>query len=186
MDAHDPLTRTNGRGAKVHSGVQIALGGLCLYLIYCGLLFLLQRSILFPGVRIDAPPGVVPSGLEVIWLDVAGGKVEAWYLPPAPGADPAPAMIFAHGNAELIDFWPEGLRAFTGLGLGVLLVEYPGYGRSKGVPSQKRIAEAFVAAYDTLVARQDVDGRCDARLLELRGRFGSCCRTDTHDCQRPW
>jgi fermentation-respiration switch protein FrsA (DUF1100 family) len=43
------------------------------------------------------------------------------------------------------------------LGIGVLLVEYPGYGRSKGTPSQSSITETFVTAYDMLTARADVD-----------------------------
>jgi fermentation-respiration switch protein FrsA (DUF1100 family) len=66
-------------------------------------------------------------------------------------------VIFAHGNAELIDFWPETLKKFTLLGVGMLLVEYPGYGRSQGTPSQGSITEALVGAYDTLAERKDVD-----------------------------
>lgn len=141
--------------------VQILAGSLFLYLAYCCLLFLLQRQILFPRSQIKAPSALARniSGLEKIWLDTNYGKVEAWFLPPAPdhGAVCAPAVIFAHGNAELIDFWPEELNRFTPLGIGVLLVEYPGYGRSQGSPSQKSITETFVAAYDALVARKDVD-----------------------------
>jgi len=63
----------------------------------------------------------------------------------------------AHGNGELIDFWPNELNRFTNLGIGVLLVEYPGYGRSTGPQSQSSITEAFVTAYDTLCARADVE-----------------------------
>jgi fermentation-respiration switch protein FrsA (DUF1100 family) len=39
----------------------------------------------------------------------------------------------------------------------VLLVEYPGYGRSEGTPSKESIAEAFTIAYDTLAPRDNVD-----------------------------
>ena len=52
---------------------------------------------------------------------------------------------------------PEALQGFTRLGMGVLLVEYPGYGRSEGSPSERSIAEALSAGYDSLVARPDVD-----------------------------
>lgn len=38
-----------------------------------------------------------------------------------------------------------------------MLVEYPGYGRSGGRPSQKSITAAFVAAYDAVISREDVD-----------------------------
>jgi len=43
------------------------------------------------------------------------------------------------------------------MGIGVLLIEYPGYGRSEGSPSQKNISHAFNAGYDYLVSRKDVD-----------------------------
>ena len=42
-------------------------------------------------------------------------------------------------------------------GVHILLVEYPGYGRSAGNPSQETIEETFVAAYDWLLTRDDID-----------------------------
>lgn len=136
----------------------IALGA---YAAYCGLLFLAQRQVLFPRYMIP-DPGVTDTerlGIEVLWLETSFGKVEAWFQPPAagPAAAPAPAVIFAHGNGELIDFWPPMLERFTGMGVGLLLVEYPGYGRSAGSPSQAAIAETFTRAYDRLVSRPEVD-----------------------------
>ncbi len=149
------------RGAKVHILVKIALGVFLLYLAYCCLLFLFQRQILFPRHQIGVGSGLTKkfSGLEEIWLETSFGRIETWLLTPAQdhGSEPSPAVIFAHGNAELIDFWPEELNRFTSFGIGVLLVEYPGYGRSQGSPSQKSIAETFIAAYDALVARKEVD-----------------------------
>ena len=55
------------------------------------------------------------AGIEPAWLDTSFGKVEAWYIPPAAGVAgaPAPAVIFGHGNGELIDFWPEVLKRFS-------------------------------------------------------------------------
>ena len=38
-----------------------------------------------------------------------------------------------------------------------MLVEYPGYGRSAGSPSEESITQTFVAAYDLLTSRKDVD-----------------------------
>jgi fermentation-respiration switch protein FrsA (DUF1100 family) len=146
---------------KVHILVQVAAGALILYLAYCSLLFLFQRQILFPRNQVGVPSGIAKNiaGSEKIWLHTSYGKVEAWFLPPPAdrGTEAAPAVIFAHGNAELIDFWPEEFSNLARLGTGVLLVEYPGYGRSHGTPSQRSITEAFVAAYDALVARKDVD-----------------------------
>ena len=39
----------------------------------------------------------------------------------------------------------------------MLLLEYPGYGRSGGVPTQRSITEAAVRAFDRLVALPEVD-----------------------------
>jgi fermentation-respiration switch protein FrsA (DUF1100 family) len=98
-------------------------------------------------------------GIEQIWLRTSFGKVEAWFLKPAQSKIPEsyPVIIFAHGNGELIDYWPGELKRFNDYGLGVLLVEYPGYGRSEGSPSRKSISETFEAAYDMIVSRPDVD-----------------------------
>ena len=129
------------------------------YLLYCGALFLLQRQMIFPRYLMGAPASQPTEirGVETFWVETAQGRVEAWYLPPDRATAPAPAIIFAHGNAERIDLCTGELMPFTALGIGVLLVEYPGYGQSSGTPSQKSITAAFLAAYDMLAARHDVD-----------------------------
>jgi fermentation-respiration switch protein FrsA (DUF1100 family) len=145
----------------MHVLLKFAIGALIAYLAFCCLLFLTQRQIIFPRNQIGYLPGYPKNvtGLEKIWLNSKCGRFETWFLPPTLNGSsrPAPAVIFAHGNAELIDFWPAELQPITHMGLGVLLVEYPGYGRSEGKPSQKSITEAFTTAYDMLVARKDVD-----------------------------
>lgn len=134
------------------------------YVGYCALLFSMQRQMMFPRGFIPAPPHSARdiAGLEKIWLDTGVGKVESWYLPPATPRNgiPAPVVIFAHGNAELIDFWPDELKTFTKFGWGLLLVEYPGYGRSAGRPSQESIMQIFITAYDILTGRKDIDPEC--------------------------
>jgi len=126
----------------------------------------MQRSIIFPRSYIPHPSenAKAACGIEKIWLSTHSGKFETWFMPPSNShpakpvpAKPVPAVIFAHGNAELIDFCPEELRVFTRIGMGVLLIEYPGYGRSEGSPSQESISQAFNAGYDYLVSRKDVD-----------------------------
>jgi pimeloyl-ACP methyl ester carboxylesterase len=141
--------------------VQVVSGILVLYVGYCLILFLFQRSILFPRfyTRSFSVTHKDIAGLEKMWVDAGFGPVEAWYLPPVCNRSdgPAPVVIFAHGNAERIDFWPETLSPLRSFGMGVLLVEFPGYGRSAGSPSQKNLTRAFVAAYDRLVEKESVD-----------------------------
>jgi fermentation-respiration switch protein FrsA (DUF1100 family) len=131
------------------------------YAAYCALVFAFQRQIIFPRSLIGYASVALPDNLSIekIWLTIPGASVESWYIAPAGGPTNGrgPALIFAHGNAERIEVCIGELLPFTALGIGVLLVEYPGYGRSIGTPSQKSITAAFIAAYDMLAARHDVE-----------------------------
>lgn len=146
---------------NIHSLIKIGAWLFVFYLVYCGLLFVLQRSVLFPRNQIPFSQDLTatPAGLEKFWLNTEYGNIEAWFLSPlnADKARPAPAVIFGHGNAELIDDWPEALKNFSRMGIGLLLVEYPGYGRSSGSPSEQSIRHVFAAAYDALVSRKTID-----------------------------
>jgi len=111
-----------------------------------------------------------PTGVEQVWLPASFGKVEAWYLPPAAAADGrAPLLIFTHGNGELIDFWPGEFDAPRAWGMGVLLVEYPGYGRSEGSPSERSITETMLAAHDWARAQPGID---PARIIPYGRSLG--------------
>jgi uncharacterized protein len=127
----------------------------------------LQSRLAFPFIPVSAqiPDAVKKVGGEVIWLEVNGARVEAWFLP-ARRAGAAPLIMNTHGNGELIDQWAERVLPLREAGAGVLLVEYPGYGRSGGKPSEKSITAAMLAAYDWVVK----DPRVDARRVVAHGR----------------
>lgn len=120
-----------------------------------------QRTILFPTRFIPASLHVKPGeGVEVIHLtpaDLAPGTVESWFIPGRGVTAPGPAVMYAHGNGELIDLWEHDLTGYTDLGVSVMLVEYRGYGRSAGTPTQAGITRDFTAFYDLLAKRPDVD-----------------------------
>jgi len=131
---------------------------------------MIARWFLFPRHLLRANPnaGVGVRGVEKLFIDVPEGKVEAWFLP-ADGLEtgrPAPLVIFAHGNGELIEHWPQALDPYRRMGLHVLLPEYRGYGRSAGLPSESAIVEDYVRFYDLVSARPDVD----PRRIVLHGR----------------
>ena len=131
------------------------------YLIWGISLFSFQRRIIFPRQHCQPDPeaGKNVPGLEKLWVQSQEGPVEAWFLP-GDGAtqdSPGPVAVFAHGNAELIDYWPDDLSAYRRMGVSVFLPEYRGYGRSQGSPSQKAITEDFLKFYDLLTKRPDVD-----------------------------
>jgi pimeloyl-ACP methyl ester carboxylesterase len=140
---------------------------LTISLIIAGLLLLNFVAMYFlqPRFTFPRPPAASarPDALhdahgEALWSEVDGQRVEAWFLPGAAAA-PAPVLIYAHGNGELIDYWAAEFAPLRAAGIHVLLVEYPGYGRSGGSPSESSVTAALVAAHDLVVADPRVDPR---------------------------
>lgn len=127
------------------------------YAGYLVLIFLVQRSVVFPGATFPSPrasPAVHPPEVEQIWLEASFGKVEAWLLE---ARAPSPVLVFAHGNGELIEHWIAPMEQFRDAGVSVLLVEFPGYGHSEGRPGRATLAEAFERAFDHLAERPGMD-----------------------------
>jgi fermentation-respiration switch protein FrsA (DUF1100 family) len=96
------------------------------------------------------------------------GKVVAWFFPAASAGptNPAPVVIWFHGNAEVISQCGDVVREYRARGCSVLLPEYRGYGGCAGEPSQKAIVEDAVFFYDEIAKRPDVD---KARIV-IHGR----------------
>jgi uncharacterized protein len=131
--------------------------------VYLAMLFVVQRSMLFPIPRqMSADPD---GAAEVIRVTADGGEAYGLFLPPRTGT-PAPLMMFTHGNGELAAHWVGEFEAPRQWGLGILLVEYPGYGAAPGSPSEKSITEATRALYDWAAN----DPRIDPKRIVAYGR----------------
>ena len=123
---------------------------------YYGLLFLVQRHMLFPAPR-GLSTTIVPTDARHVRLLAAGDSIDAWYLPALTEGPRHPTVIFTHGNAERAEDWTVQMRDLRRAGLAVLVPEYPGYGASKGSPSQEALTAAALAAYDWLRGEPGVD-----------------------------
>lgn len=141
---------------------------LACYAVWVAGAMVMQRRVLFPrhftGAASDGK-----HGQEVHWIESDAARVEMWFFP-GQGVDaehPGPAVIFAHGNAELIHncVWSD-VPNYVRLGVSVALIEYRGYGNSTGSPSQSGITADYVAGYDLIAGRADVD----ARRIFVHGR----------------
>jgi fermentation-respiration switch protein FrsA (DUF1100 family) len=119
------------------------------------------RRLVFQPHKIQSVPQF-PKGtthLERFWLKTEQGDVE-WWLFEGDGIDAShqgPAVLMAHGNRELIDFYLNRAETYQRMGFTVLLGEYRGYGRSAGKPSRKRIASDYRRFYDLLISLPTVD-----------------------------
>lgn len=124
---------------------------------YLALLYFAQRSMLFP-VPLYSPRTNLGRA-EIVRLPLRGGEAQALFLPPVAPSGSAPLLIFMHGNAEFADDWVPGFEEVTTWGVGALLLEYPGYGRSAGTPSEQSINEAALAAFDWAQRDRRIDGK---------------------------
>lgn len=124
--------------------------------LYLGAVFVGQRSLLFPRPGLARAPAR-PADATSSWLATSAGRVETWYLPPKTESDPAPLLIYFHGNGEVIDYLPAYFDEPRSWGMAVMLVEYPGYGRSEGAPSEASITSAALAAFDWAARQKHID-----------------------------
>jgi len=78
-----------------------------------------------------------------------GAKLHAWWV-----ARPEARVVtlFLHGNAGNLTHRAYRMAEWTAAGSAVLMVDYRGYGKSEGRPSEKGLYADAEAAYDWLVA----------------------------------
>lgn len=132
--------------------------------------YLLQEVALFPGAYLptDARPvaEAPPPDVQSIWLTMTDGtRVEAWYRPgrARDAANPGPAVMYFHGNLDTIDNRWDWVTWHVDAGASLLAMEYRGYGRVGGSPSQRALTSDAVAFHDWLAARPEV--RTDQIIL---------------------
>lgn len=131
------------------------------YLAYLAVAWFAQRALMFPGRFMDLTNlGGPPPGIESVWVHIdGGGRVEGWFAAPpsASSANPAPLVVFLHGNAETIDDNIDTFDMYRHIGAAVLMPEYRGYNRSDGTPSEQAIIADTIAMLNQVAARGDVD-----------------------------
>ena len=126
--------------------IPIVLGILVVFLLVRMLDAFVRQSI-YPAPLIRVPQA--PAPLEEVGLDLpTGERIVAWAY-----ADPAlpperPAVVFFHGNGENLETMRmSGLfEELNRLRVAWIAVDYPGYGRSTGSPSEEGVLAGGAAA----------------------------------------
>lgn len=139
------------------------------YLCYAAAFYSLQRQLLFPltGSTPHEFRGRLEPGAQLVEAPVSFGRARGVFLP-APVAR-APALLFFHGNGEVIEDHLDRFAAVRALGLHVFLLELPGYAGADGVASFDSLKEASIAAYDWLAQQPQVDS---GRIVALGRSIG--------------
>jgi hypothetical protein len=128
--------------------ILVAVG---LLLAFIGLRALEHKLIYFPP-RYPAgfpPPQTYEGEVEDVWLQTSDGvRINAFFRP-----NPASkqAILWLHGNAENVGYGLGQLRILAKTGLNILALDYRGYGKSEGKPSETGVYRDADAAYNFLV-----------------------------------
>jgi uncharacterized protein len=113
-----------------------------------------DRFIFFPTRELIGSPA--DAGLDysdVVLRTDDGVRLHGWWVP----AEPERAVVlFFHGNAGNISDRVESIRTFHDLDLSVFIVDYRGYGRSDGVPSEPGTYHDADAAWSFLTVDRGI------------------------------
>jgi uncharacterized protein len=115
-----------------------------------------QKSIYFPIKAWKETPDKIKVDYEDCYIKAMDGtKLNAWYIP-HPKAKTT--VLFCHGNAGNISHRLFRIQFFQALEANVLMLDYRGYGKSSGRPSEKGLYQDVLAAYDYLVIERNIAG----------------------------
>ncbi|HEY9202378.1 MAG TPA: alpha/beta hydrolase [Gammaproteobacteria bacterium] len=122
-------------------------------LLLNGMMYLLQPGMVFyPTAAINETPAEWQMPYEAANIDTADGKrLHVWYIPASVDSQTKPVLLFFHGNAGNISHRRASLEIFHQLGLNQLIIDYRGYGKSTGTPSEDGLYIDAMAAWDYLV-----------------------------------
>ena len=132
--------RVHANGKTVRDGTNPASPGGAGVLMYLGVIVVLlafENSMVYPASPAVEHWQPAPTRqIEDVELTLADGtRVHGWWLP-RPGA--AGALLYLHGNAgNLSDRGDAVVEVSDHLGVPVLIIDYPGYGKSGGRPSER-------------------------------------------------
>ena len=127
------------------------------YCLLIALLYLFQNNIIFQPISLkDDYRFRFEDTFEEIWLKTEDSlNINALYFQtkkPKNGA-----ILYLHGNSGNLQRWAKHYSDFTERGYDFLAIDYRGYGKSEGKPSEKGLYKDATAAYNWLKNRYPED-----------------------------
>ena len=125
--------------------------------------FLDQMMVYFPERELSATPADVGLDYEDVSLTAADGtKLQGWHVP----GESRTTLLWLHGNAGNISHRVDNIAMLLrNTGLGAFIIDYRGYGRSVGKPSEKGLYMDAEAAFEYLTSDLGLDPAEDIVLF---------------------
>lgn len=131
------------------------------------------NSIFHPTHEIPMTPASVGLDFEDVYFSTEDGlKLNGWFIkhPQAKST-----LLYFHGNAGNISHRLEKIHMLHELGLNIFIMDYRGYGKSEGKPTESGIYQDATAAYDYLLKRKDVD---PSKIIDYGDSLGGVVAVD--------
>ncbi|UCC14414.1 MAG: alpha/beta hydrolase [Gammaproteobacteria bacterium] len=132
---------------------------LAAYALVIALIYVFQARMLYQprlaGGSLDVNPSSAGLAYEDVTLLTSDGlRLHGWFVPAYSARG---ALLFFHGNAGDISTRLESVALFHQLGLSVFIVDYRGYGRSEGSPSERGTYRDADSAWRHLTEERGID-----------------------------
>lgn len=132
----------------------IAMG---LYAILVVLAMFFEEKFIFFPDKYPAGNWALPSGAEDVYITTSDKlELHAWWIPNEKATH---TFLWLHGNAGNITHRKYILEQLRTLDINILMLDYRGYGRSEGVPSEKGLYTDAEAVHDFLVSIKNIPPR---------------------------
>ncbi|MFP4556400.1 MAG: alpha/beta hydrolase [Bacteroidales bacterium] len=142
-----------------------------IYGIVLGFFYFSQSSMLFFPQQIGHQKTY--DNTEEVRIETSNGnQLHGWLCKSDSGKDTLTNLIiYFGGNAEEVSHLIPAISSRLN-GWSVLVINYPGYGLSKGKPSEKSFFNAALAIYDYADSRKDI---CSNNIVLLGRSIGTGC-----------
>jgi uncharacterized protein len=119
------------------------------------LLYIFQpKFVYYPFSSLQATPKDAGLNYEEVYLNTSDGlKIHGWFVP---HENPRATLLFLHGNGGNISHRLDKLWMYNQLGLAVFIIDYRGYGLSKGSPSEQGTYLDAEAAWNYLTNQKQI------------------------------
>jgi len=148
---------------KPRSRLRLILLLLVVGCLYLGVRTYDQRIAFNPSATLTKTPQDIDLPFDTVVVTASDGvTVNGWFIPQRPRADSTstdptlPTLLFFHDSDGNISDRLEKIRLFHDIGLTVFIIDYRGYGKSGGTPSEDGLTEDALAAFSYLVDQRDV------------------------------
>ncbi len=132
--------------------LRIAVAVLAAYLLAAAAAFAFQKYFVYhPAIIAPDEKIILPPGDDEVWIEVLQtGKIHGIYHRAPPSGL---TVLFFHGNAGNIQSWRPIYDGLAAEGFGVLMIDYPGFGKSQGGPCEENLYASARAAAEFLQAQ---------------------------------